>query len=226
MKNYQIVLPREACFNLVISCEHAGNVVPKEYLGAFKKHEELLHTHRGLDIGALAIAKFLAKSMKAPLIYCSITRLLVELNRSLGNKSLFFLPLKECEQNQILMKYYFPYRHAVEGLIERGKKVVHLSIHSFTPILNGVERNADIGLLYDPKRASEKAFCETLGRKIGQCSDYKVRYNYPYKGTSDGLTVALRKKYGPERYVGVEIEVNQKIVREKAVHKVLRDCLW
>jgi hypothetical protein len=37
----------------------------------------------------------------------------------------------------------------------------------------------------------------------------KVRFNYPYKGTSDGLTTTLRKKFGPQ-YVGIEIEINQK----------------
>ena len=39
----------------------------------------------------------------------------------------------------------------------------------------------------------------------------KVRFNYPYKGTSDGLTTTLRKKFGP-RYVGIEIEINQKLL--------------
>jgi predicted N-formylglutamate amidohydrolase len=41
-------------------------------------------------------------------------------------------------------------------MIEASKKpVLHLSIHSFTPIWSGVERKVDIGILFDPDNKSE-----------------------------------------------------------------------
>jgi len=59
--------------------------------------------------------------------------------------------------------------------------------------MNGIVRNADIGFLYDPRRPSEKELAQLWREEIKkQCSDYRIRMNYPYTGISDGFTTALR----------------------------------
>jgi hypothetical protein len=40
-----------------------------------------------------------------------------------------------------------------------------------------------------------------------------VRRNYPYRGWSDGLTTALRRRFAERAYVGIELEVNQRFPR-------------
>ena len=91
-------------------------------------------------------------------------------------------------------------------------KVIHLGIHSFTPVLNGVEREADVGILYDPSRPAEAALAETLIKSIHEFyPQLSIRRNYPYLGKSDGLTTTLRQKFGTA-YVGLEIEINQKLL--------------
>ena len=40
----------------------------------------------------------------------------------------------------------------------------------------------------------------------------RVRRNYPYAGKGDGLTSYLRQQFSPAAYVGIELEINQKIV--------------
>jgi hypothetical protein len=40
-----------------------------------------------------------------------------------------------------------------------------------------------------------------------------VRRNYPYRGTSDGLTRYLRTRFDDATYSGIELEINQKHVR-------------
>jgi predicted N-formylglutamate amidohydrolase len=83
-------------------------------------------------------------------------------------------------------------------------------MHSFTPELDGRIRNADIGLLYDPQRRPERQFCIRLHQALENVSDVaRVRMNYPYRGSSDGMIVALRKRLSSRRYTGVEIELNQ-----------------
>jgi predicted N-formylglutamate amidohydrolase len=67
---------------LLITCEHGGNSVPPRWRPLFRGHRALLDSHRGWDPGALPIARALAREMNAPLIYSTISRLLVELNRS------------------------------------------------------------------------------------------------------------------------------------------------
>jgi predicted N-formylglutamate amidohydrolase len=92
--------------------------------------------------------------------------------------------------------------------------VIHLSIHSFTPLLNGHLRNCDIGLLYDSSKQAEKEFCKTFKTlMLQQRSDLNIRYNYPYLGKADGFTTYLRKRY-PHRYLGIEIEINQHFVTD------------
>ena len=48
--------------------------------------------------------------------------------------------------------------------------------------------------------------CELLKRAD---PTLRLRRNYPYLGKSDGVTQSLRRKHAPERYVGLELEVNQ-----------------
>ena len=88
-------------------------------------------------------------------------------------------------------------------------------MHSFTPELDGITRNAAIGLLYDPKRNAEKEIARIWHALLtNDSSDYNVRMNYPYRGTSDGFVSALRKKYAEQDYVGFEVENNQALVQE------------
>ncbi len=136
---------------------------------------------------------------------------------------------------KIVEQHYLPYRERVEQLVRRsvsrGRRVIHISSHSFTPELYGKVRRADVGLLYDPGRRGEVKLCarwkETLAR---MAPDLRVRRNYPYAGKGDGLTSYLRQRSPPAAYVGIELEINQKIVfaagrRWTAVRRVLVDSL-
>jgi predicted N-formylglutamate amidohydrolase len=96
-------------------------------------------------------------------------------------------------------------------LAENEEPVLHVAVHSFAPELNGVVRHADVGLLYDPARRGESAFCHRWADALRQeVPTLRVRANYPYRGTADGLTTFLRGRFGAGRYWGVELEVNQK----------------
>ncbi len=203
---------------VVITCEHGGNRVPRRYQSLFKGHEELLNSHRGYDPGALELARRVAKSGGWPLHYSTTTRLLCDLNRSFrrrGNFSEITEPLDWETKTDILDEHYDPYRHAVEDEIRRcigdGHRVLHLSVHTFTPVLNGEVRNADVGLLYAPQRPGELAFCHAWHTALRATRpDLVVRRNYPYLGATDGFTTHLRCSYEPAIYAGIELEVNQR----------------
>lgn len=211
---------------VIITCEHAGNRVPKRCRALLLPARPLLETHRGYDIGALPLARDLAKALHAPLFFTTFTRLLVDANRSRHNRrvfSEFTAGLNTEKKENILRTWYDPYRQTVEArvrkAIDRQQNILHLSIHSFIPILNGVLRNADIGFLYDPARSSEKQWVDLLIRSFNnQLPDLRYRRNYPYRGISDSLTAWLRKKHDNERYCGIEIEVNQKLAQQNAAY--------
>lgn len=203
---------------LLITCEHGGNRVPPRYHALFDEHQALLDTHRGLDFGALAMARQLAAAFEAPLYVSTTTRLLVDLNRSVGHAGVHSevtRHLPGAVRDEIVRRHWRPYRTAVEreirSAIDRGERVVHVSSHTFTPSLYGTVRNADIGLLYDPSRPGERMLVDRWRQSLRSLMpSLKVRRNYPYVGTTDGFTTSLRRRYPADRYVGVEIEINQK----------------
>jgi len=177
----------------------------------------MLLSHRGWDIGALAVARGLAKAMNLPLHFSTTTRLLVDLNRSLHVKGLWSewsKGLSRADKGKIIELYYQPYREHVmdqlSQLVTQGNRVLHLSIHSFTPTLDGETRNAEIGVLYDPTRAFEARIAKDLATTIRwQNTSLRVRRNYPYLGYNDGFTTTLRHHLPATHYAGIEIETRQ-----------------
>ena len=205
---------------VIITCEHGGNEVPPAYASLFVIHEALLATHRGWDLGALELARQMAAALHAPLFASTTTRLLIDLNRSIGHRQLHSEATRHlsiAQRKDVAAQYYRPHRDAVEGEIARkidaGKRVVHIASHSFTPELHGVVRQADVGFLYNPQRAGERLLAQQWLQALHQSRpDLKLRRNYPYQGKGDGLTSLLRKRHGPDNYIGLELEVNQRFV--------------
>ena len=203
---------------IIVTCEHGGNRVPAAYSPLFRRHQRLLNSHRGYDPGSLELARACARRLKAPLHFATVTSLLVELNRSIKHRSLFSVVTKSLsatEREVLLEEHYWPHLRKIEaemaGAIADGRRVLHLSMHTFTPQLDGQVRKADIGLLYDPRRPWEVEICAELRQSLRQRRpDLVVRRNYPYQGKADGLTTTLRRKWTADAYVGIEIEVNHK----------------
>ncbi|MBR6454302.1 MAG: N-formylglutamate amidohydrolase [Fibrobacter sp.] len=200
----------------------------KESSNLFGIPEEVLASHRGYDIGAYIVYSNLVKRLK-PDFNCLSTysRLVIDMNRSLTNKKLFseFTIKLPKHVKAHITKLWQKYRGKIDRFVsskipenmrdnqeQKPIKVIHLGIHSFTPVLNGVEREADVGILYDPSRPAEAALAETLIKSIHEFyPQLSIRRNYPYLGKSDGLTTTLRQKFGTA-YVGLEIEINQKLL--------------
>jgi len=204
---------------LVLSCEHAGNRIPREYTELFAGAEATLESHRGWDPGALRLARLLARRLDRPLLATDWSRLLVESNRSPSNPriwSRYTKALPRDERERILEHYWWPHRHSVDEAVATGVKrngrVVHIATHTFAPVLDGEVRNADVCLLYDSTRRREVALARRWGTLLQQhLRGLRVRYNYPYRGCTDGLTTWLRRRYPATRYAGLELEVNQAV---------------
>lgn len=205
-------------FPLVLTCEHAGNEIPAEWRRHFSGMRLMLAGHHGYDIGALALARFFARRFKCDLYFTEYSRLLVDCNRSVHNPAVFSNvtgALPPGKKEELLERYYLPFRAGVEREVERlvsqQGSALHVSIHSFAPELGGKTRNADAALLYDPSREGEKRLCVLWRDALCErASGLKARFNYPYRGTSDGFTTYLRRRYDEREYLGIELEVNQR----------------
>lgn len=207
---------------LVISCEHANAYVPPVYQYLFRDDAALLTTHAAYDIGALTVAKACA-SMSIFACYGSMTRLLIDLNRSLTHpKVMSTWSRKLSQEDKIALQqdYYLPYRLAILKNIQQLQtecRVIHIAVHSFTPVWHDVLRNADIGLLYDPRHKTECDFAKRWQQHLRMLEPtWHIRRNYPYQGKSDGLCTWLRTQFSDQSYMGLELEINQALLSTPA----------
>ena len=199
---------------LIVSCEHAGHRVPAAYRALFAGRDTLLRSHRGWDPGARPVALALARAFQVPCILATTTRLLVDVNRSPHNPAVFSewtRGLPRAQRSELLARHHTPHWQRLRTLLdEADAPVLHVAVHSFTPVFRGERRRYRVGILHDPRRRGEREWAmawqtrlrERLGRR-------EVRRNAPYRGDADGLTTALRRELRPERYAGLELELNQ-----------------
>jgi len=203
---------------LVFTCEHASCAVPIEYddLGLDR---EQLEEHIGWDIGARAVTERLARHFNATAILSGVSRLVIDCNRDLADHDLIVteshgvsIPgnarLDAMERDRRIRDFYEPYHETVDAVLVERPQVFLLSIHSFTPELNGRERRFDVGVLFDTyvDEAAQLAGSLTSG-------GLKVRHNEPYSGL-DGLIFSARTHGMRHGLRYLELEVNNRLLRD------------
>jgi len=210
-------------YAVLITCEHAVNHVPELWRKLFAGREEVLQSHRAYDAGALEMAHCLSESIAAPLFEAAVTRLLIDHNRSPHHRALwseFSRNLAAEQKHALLAEYYRPYREMVARWIQsrhqQGRVVVHISVHSFTPLLDGQERKVDLGVLYDPQRPLETSFGRLWKSKLERhVRNLRIRLNTPYRGSSDCQQTSYRNHFESDAYLGLELEINQALVLQQ-----------
>ncbi|HJO05164.1 MAG TPA: N-formylglutamate amidohydrolase [Acidobacteriota bacterium] len=217
---------------VLVTCEHASNRLPAD----LTLDRRLLDLHIAWDPGALVIAERMARRWRVPVLSGEFSRLVVDLNRSIGNRMLirrvsdghripFNYGLSAVDQQARIDRYYRPYRDAVaaaaEQIVARHGRCVHVCVHTFTAALAGNERANDIGLLHDPQWGVERAVCAEIKACLERRADLVAWYNRPYSGTADGILPAMRQAHSPERLVGIELEVNQRHAGDRTrLHRI------
>ncbi|HAC80389.1 MAG: N-formylglutamate amidohydrolase [Candidatus Binatia bacterium] len=207
----------------VLTCEHASKRIPRGYRSLGLAREQIAD-HIGWDIGAREVQKVLARDLPASAIYSSVSRLLVDPNRHPGESSLIpaesdqvLIPgnqrLTPVERRLRLSRWHAPYHARIDASLGQACRkfpggVRLLSIHSFTPVMDGHARNFDIGVLFDAHVPLARAFGRAL-KRLG----LRVRYNEPYSGY-DGLIYAAKRHGEAHQVPYVELEINNALIRE------------
>lgn len=214
-------------FAVVVTAEHASLKIPDRYRGLGLSTQQR-ESHVAWDEGSKALAREIARRLSAPLVEGVVSRLVIDLNRSLHHKRVipavaFGVPvpgnesLSSEERARRIELYYEPFRSTAFTEISKGVKstgrCVHISVHTFTPRLNGVVRPLDVAVLYDPRRKREAEVGERLAARFA-AEGFRVRRNFPFRGVADGHTTGLRRKLSDKAYAGIEIEVNQSLLGE------------
>ena len=209
----------------VVTCEHASNRLPARH-GRLGLEPARLSEHIAWDPGSREIARALAGGLGCPLHEGRYSRLLIDLNRNLRHPKLIVqrsfgveIPgnqnLDSLERERRVREYWAPYRESVLSnmcsIVERAGRCIHFGVHSFTPVVDGVERDVCVALLYDPSRGVELEIAAKMAASL-EAGGVRVRRNYPYRGVSDGLVTACRRMFTVSAYAGIEIEVSQKLL--------------
>jgi len=218
---------------VVVTCEHASAAVPPSLRAALGNAGRRRHGHRAFDRGAAALARSLAARLDAPLVLGTVSRLVVNLNRSPHNSAVFSectRRLPRTRRDGLLRELHAPHWLAVERAVRAAREkagiVVHLGAHSFVPMLHGRRRAFDVGLLYAPSRRRETRLCREWRVALLRREPWlHVRMNQPYRGVADGLTTALRRRLPARAYLGIEVEVNQALLRSPARWRRVRTAL-
>jgi len=200
----------------VIVCDHASNRIPAA-LANLELPAEALEAHIAWDIGAGAVAAALAPALDLPLIRAGYSRLVSDCNRrpdspacmpaiSDGRLVPGNLGLDARARARRREVFYWPYHHAIAAELERrggGARVpAVLSVHSFSPRMNGVLRDWHVGILWDRDPRIALPLLAALRREPG----LRVGDNQPYSGRHpDDFTVDHHGEHAGRPYVSIEI---------------------
>lgn len=179
---------------LLLICEHASNRVPGNWANLGLTETELAG-HIGWDIGAAAVTRELARCFGATAVLAGYSRLFIDCNRDPdrpdaipgasdgvhvpGNDG---ITSEERELRQAIA--FLPLHRQISDLIDRhlahGIKPVIVSIHSFTPQMDGFHRPWNIGVLWNECDDLGKMLADGLESSNCGAGDIVVGRNQPY----------------------------------------------
>ena len=179
--------------SVVLVCDHASNRVPRR-LGNLGLNAAQLADHISWDPGAADVARHLSAHLDAPLVLSGYSRLVIDCNRPLGSAESIAeqsagvpVPgnrgLSLAKRENRIDTLFRPYHDAIARLLDGRSQRPNLllSIHSFTPMLNGQPRPWQIGVSYWHNRE----FAAMLRAVLARSGDFTVGFNEPYPIEAD-----------------------------------------
>jgi predicted N-formylglutamate amidohydrolase len=209
------VLNCDAQSPIILVCDHASRRLPAS-LGDMGLDPPARRCHLAVDIGAGTLTRQLAARLSVTAVLCEYSRLVIDCNRQLLDPSAFLefgdgivIPgnrnLAAAEKERRANSIYWPYHRAIEEEISRlrtyGTLPAVLAIHSFTPVMNGVSRPWQMGILWDTDRRLAEVFLKELGE-----AGFLVGDNEPYSGKApQDFTIDHHAEANGLPHVGIEI---------------------
>src|SRR5882672_4450553 len=149
---------------IVLLGDHARRELPQEY-GSLGLPAKEFDRHIAYDIGVETVTRELAAILGVPAVLANYSRLLIDPNRGEDDPTLIrqlydgtIVPgnyhIDPEERERRLDRFYRPYHDAAGAMIA---SVAHasaqapfiFSVHSFTPVMQGIERPWHVGILWD-----------------------------------------------------------------------------
>ena len=217
--------------------DHAGSAVPRrlELLGL---QPDDLSRHIAIDIGVFGLGQALASRLDAPFLHQVYSRLVIDCNRaptrpdaiaevSDGTPIPGNMRLADRARDARIAAIHEPYHAAIAKVLDArraiGKGTILLSLHSFTPEMNGVARPWDVGILHNLGHVD---FAHAIRDVLAEQAELTVGDNVPYVMDDTDYTVPFHAF--PRNLVYAEIEVRQDLIgssyNQNAWAKLLADA--
>ena len=200
---------------ILLVCDHASCRFPQA-LGDMGLDPFARRCHLALDIGAGKLTEHLAKSLGVTAVVAQYSRLVIDCNRQLMDPGAFLeygdgiiVPgnrnLTQSDKDERAEAIYWPYHNAIDDQIKRlsavGPRPAFISIHSFTPVLNGVSRDVQMGVLWDQDSRLSDVFIEEF-----RAAGFMTGDNQPYSGKApQDFTIDHHAEEINLPHVGIEV---------------------
>ena len=210
---------------LLFVADHAKRDLPEEY-GDLGLPAEEFQRHIAYDIGVETVTRRLAALNGAPAVLANFSRLLIDPNRGEDDPTLIRqlydgtivpanYPLSAEERERRLERFYRPYHDAVAAMTASvaatsGGAPFILSVHSFTPVMQGHVRPWHVGVLWDRDDRAPRSLIDMLKAD----STLTVGDNEPYDGALRGDT--MYKHAIVSGFAHALIEIRQDLIADDA----------
>src|ERR1700690_234770 len=160
----------------LLLCDHASAAIPAA-LGDLGLDAGQRRLHIAWDIGAADVTRRLSARLEVAAILSGYSRLVIDCNRQLddptsipqesdgvavpGNRG-----LDQCVRDRRADSCFWPYQRSIALWLaaqrEAGQTPIIVSMHSFTPVMDGFERPWHIGILANRDRRVAQPLLEAL----------------------------------------------------------------
>lgn len=210
------ILNANGCGSFVLLCDHASNRIPPSFgdlgLSAAERRE-----HIAWDPGALGVSLELSRLLSAPLVYSTVSRLIVDCNRAETASDLIpkvseLTPipgnstLDDNERTDRIAFAHQPFHNSIDRLVDdrlnRRQPTALVSIHTYTPNYKGATRPWEIGLISGMDRRLADPALQALAAE----TSFQIGDNEPYS-PGDGVYYTLERHGESRGLMSLMIEI-------------------
>ncbi len=208
----------------LLVCDHAGRRVPAA-LGSLGVDAADWERHIAWDIGAAGVCDRLAQALRCAGVAQAYSRLVIDCNRRPGHPTSIppasdatpvpgNVGLDAAAAAARVAEIFTPYHTAIAAELDRraaaGLKTALVAVHSFTPVMAGVARPWQAGVLHNRDPRLGRALARLL-----EAEGFLVGDNEPYQLSDDSdYTVPVHAERRGLAYV--ELEVRQDLIADAA----------
>lgn len=206
--------------------DHAGNAVPAP-LAPFGVSDADMVRHIAWDIGVARLGACLAAAFDATFISQRYSRLVIDCNRepsacdavpevSDGTPLPRNATLSEADRAARVAAIHMPYHAAIAtelaGRDAAGRETILISLHSFTPTMQGMDRPLHVGVLHN---GGNDGFARAVLAGLLARNDQIVGDNAPY--AMDAIDYTIPRHAFPAGRPYVEMEVRQDLLATESM---------